>query len=405
MCQRYIGGALLAAAAVLVAPSTGRAQNITGTAPFTSGEDGGFQTPVNEDPIYRLPTGRPGDAGFYTTAEFVMLTQTRAIGHQAIAYRGFIDSDGSVTGTPGTFVGPRTEAINTRDFSPRTFAPGWALEVGYRFDDGTRLFWNYLQLTDSHYSLGASLVPPFQRANADLSNTFLTTPVYNFNVAFAGPEFKTANQNSFGVYGVWNAATQMDVKFTQRYQEMNVGVRIPVLQTDYSRAYGMAGGRFAWFFERFYWRSVSYDVDGNTQPQFAANYTNTLSQRMYGPFLGCGNEIFIANAFSLSCDVTGAMLLDVAKQRAKYRLGDDTVQSKWGREEFKLVPNVNAAVNLWWYPISGVQIRVGYQAMSFWNTLYMLEPVGLDYGNINPSYQTRYFRLLHGFNAGIGFFF
>ena len=161
---------------------------------------------------------------------------------------------------------------------------------------------------------------------------------------------------------------------------------MPVFQTDYSRAYGMAGGRFAWFFERFAWRAVSYDMHGNVFPQDAADYTNTLSQRMYGPFIGCGNEIFIANQFSLSCDLTGAMLLDVAKERAKYKLGDDSVQSKWGRDEFRVVPNANAAVNLWWYPIDGVQIRVGYQAMTYYNTLYMLEPVGFDFSNINPSY-------------------
>ena len=405
MCQRYIGGALLAAVAVLAAPSIGRAQNITGTAPFTSGEDGGFQTPVNSDPVYRLPTGRAGDSGFYTAVEFVMLTQTRAIGHQTIATRGFFDSDGSVTGTPGTFVGPNTPAINTRDFSPRTFQPGWNVELGYRFDDGTRMFFNYMQLIEGHYSLGAGQIPTFQRVNADLSNTFLTAPVYNFNVAFAGPAQKVANQNDFGVYGIWNGASQMDVKFTQRYQEMNAGVRVPVLQTDYSRAYGIAGAKFAWFFERFAWRAVSFDTGGNAFAADAADYVNTLSQRMYGPMLGCGNEIFIANAFSLSCDLTGSLLMDVAKQRAKYKLGDDSVQSKWGREEFRIVPNANAAVNLWWYPIDGVQIRVGYQAMTFYNTLYMLEPVGFDYGNINPSYHVRAFRILHGFNVGIGFFF
>jgi hypothetical protein len=405
MCQRYIGGALLAAAAVLVGPATGQAQNITGTAPFTSGEDGGFQTPVNSDPVYRLPTGRAGDAGFYTAFEFVMLTQTRAIGHQTIATRGFFDSDGSVTGHPGSFVGPNTEAINTRNFSPFTYQPGFNVEAGYRFDDGTRIFANYLQLIDGHYSLGAGQTPTFQRSNADLSNTFITAPVYNFNVAFAGPAQKVAGQNDFGVYGIWNGATQMDVKFTQRYQEANIGARIPVLQTDYSRAYGMAGARFAWFFERFAWRTVSFDFAGNALPVDAADYTNTLSQRMYGPFIGCGNEIFIANQFSLSLDLTGALLLDVAKERAKYKLGDDSVQSKWGRDDFRIVPNANAAVNLWWYPIDGVQIRVGYQAMTFYNTLYMLEPVGFDFSNINPSYHVKAFRLVNGFNVGIGFFF
>ena len=169
--------------------------------------------------------------------------------------------------------------------------------------------------------------------------------------------------------------------------------------------YGIAGGRFAWFFERFWWRSLSLDVSGNSQPQFAADYTNTLSQRMYGPFVGCGHEIFVANQFSISCDLTAAALLDVAKQRAKYELADKTIESKWGREEFRLVPNGNAQINLWWYPAEGVQIRVGYQAMTFFNTLYMLEPVGFNYGNIDPSYQIRYFRLIHGFNVGVGFFF
>src|SRR5947207_8762021 len=101
MRHRYIGGALLAVAAVLAGPSAGQAQ-WTGTGPFTAGEDGGFQAPLNtgeaNGPLAHLPTGRAGDAGFYAAAEFVMLTQTRAIGHQEIARRGFIDSDGNVTG-------------------------------------------------------------------------------------------------------------------------------------------------------------------------------------------------------------------------------------------------------------------------------------------------------------------
>ena len=305
--------------------------------------------------------------------------------------------------------GPARRRSTPRDFSPRTYEPGWNVEFGYRFDDGTRLFFNYMQLVDAHYSAGASLAAPFFRTSPSLAETFLTAPVYNFNVAFAGPQNKTGFDNAanggFTAYGIWNGASQMDIKFTQRYQEMNFGTRVPVFQTDYSRAYGIAGGKFAWFFERFNWRTVSFDTAGNATPQDAANYSNTLSQRMYGPFVGCGNEVFIANQFSISCDLTGSLLLDVAKQRAKYKLGDETVQSKWGREEFRVVPNGNAAVNLWWYPIPGVQIRAGYQAMTFFNTLYMLEPVGLNYGNINPSYQVRYFRLLHGFNVGIGFFF
>src|SRR5262249_19564495 len=170
MRHRYIGGALLAAVAVLTGPSTGHAQNFEGTGPVTSGMDGGFQAPINADEPTRTPFGRPGDSGFYTAAEFVMLTQTRAIGNQTIATRGFIDSIGRVTGVPGAFIGPNTPAIQTGDFSPRTFQPGFNVEAGYRFDDGTRIFFNYMQLVDAHYSLGASLVPFGFQGPSNLSN-------------------------------------------------------------------------------------------------------------------------------------------------------------------------------------------------------------------------------------------
>ena len=197
----------------------------------------------------------------------------------------------------------------------------------------------------------------------------------------------------------------MDIKFTQRYQQADIGGRVPMFQTDYSRVYGMAGGRFAWFFERFQWITRSYDVDGNSNPQDAAFYTNTLSQRMYGPFVGCGHEIFLANQFSLSVDLTGALLLDVVKERAKYELGDRSTEAKRGVNEWALVPNANVAVNLWWYPVEGVQVRVGYQAMAFFNTRNMEEPVGFDVGAIDPRYDVQYFRLIHGLNIGVGLFF
>ena len=219
MCQRYIGGALLAAAAVLVGPATGQAQNITGTAPFTSGEDGGFQTPVNSDPVYRLPTGRAGDAGFYTAFEFVMLTQTRAIGHQTIATRGFYRFGRQCHGRPGTFVGPNTEAINTRNFSPFTYQPGYAIEAGYRFDDGTRIFANYLQLIDAHYSLGAGQTPTFQRSNADLSNTFITPRFTTSTSPSPVQPRRSRARTTSASTASGTARAQMDIKFTQRYQE------------------------------------------------------------------------------------------------------------------------------------------------------------------------------------------
>src|SRR5262245_18438768 len=98
MRHRYIGGALLAAVALLAGPSVGLAQDITGTAPFTDGSGGGFQAPSNAAVPLHLPTGKAGDAGFYSAAEFVMLRQTRAIGNQTVARRGFFDINGLITG-------------------------------------------------------------------------------------------------------------------------------------------------------------------------------------------------------------------------------------------------------------------------------------------------------------------
>jgi hypothetical protein len=197
----------------------------------------------------------------------------------------------------------------------------------------------------------------------------------------------------------------METKFTQRFQQAEIGGRVPLYQTDYSRVYGMAGGRFAWFFERFNWITTSFSVDGNANPQDSAFYTNTLSQRLYGPFVGCGHEIFVANQFSLSLDLTGALLLGIVKERNKYELGDRSTQSKSGVNEWELTPNANAALNMWWYPIEGVQVRVGYQAMTFFNTRNMDQPVGFNFAAPDPTYNVQYFRLIHGFNIGVGLFF
>jgi len=422
MRQRFIGGALLAAAAVLAGADAGRAQAPADTGrglpvyelPITARAQaptgiGGLDPPLNAEPTIPIPTGHAGDAGFYTSAEFMFLTQTRTVGYQIVAYRGIVDSTGRITGLPGMYLGSGQPALTTRELGRTTFTPGFRLEVGYKFEGGLQLYANYLQLFDAHYSAGATLASPFARSRPDLTDTFLVAGVFNFSPKFAGPGQKTAfdppGAGSSNTYGIWDGASTMDIKFTQRFQQADIGGRMPLFQTDYSRVYGMAGGRFAWFFERFGWITTSYDVDGNANPQDAAFYTNTLSQRMYGPFVGCGHEIFLANQFSLSVDLTGAMLLSVVKERVNYELGDRSTEAKRGVNDWGLVPNANAALNLWWYPIEGVQVRVGYQAMSFFNTRAMQEPIGFDMGAMDPKYAIQGFRLLHGFNFGVGLFF
>src|SRR4051794_7830732 len=118
MRHRFIGGAVFAAAAVLSVPATGRAQDpgwsgsqpaVYNTIPTIRGQSpadiGGLAPPSNTYPTVPIPTGPTASAGFYTAAEYVMLTTSRNIGNQVIAFRGLIDSTGRATGLPGTIVG------------------------------------------------------------------------------------------------------------------------------------------------------------------------------------------------------------------------------------------------------------------------------------------------------------
>lgn len=396
MRHRYIGGAVLAAVVWAGGPTAAFAQ------------EGGFQVPLNSETTIPIPTGQAGQSGFYTSAEYVMFTQTKAIGSQTIAVRGFYDYTGRITGRPGGFTGSGTEALNSRDGTGRReFMPGFRVEAGYRFDTGVRVYANYMQFYDAHYSAGATLAI-FAR-DRTLADTFLSAPVYNFNDQFGGAQFDTSVDNvdngGFNTYGIWNAADQMDIKFTQRYQQAEIGMRTPMFATDYSSVYSLSGARFAWIYEKFQWRTVDISNDGTAPPQNVATYTNDLSQRMYGLFIGCGHEIYLGSMFSASLDLTAAAYLDVTKNRAKYRNEVRSSQSKFGRENFYLVPSATADLNLWAYPIEGVQLRLGYSGITFFNTRQMREPVGFNFGNIDPNVGLRAFRLLHGFNIGIGFFF
>ena len=56
-------------------------------------------------------------------------------------------------------------------------------------------------------------------------------------------------------------------------------------------------------------------------------------------------------------------------------------------------------------PIEGVQVRLGYSAMTYFNTKYMEEPVAFNFGALDPAYGTRAFRIVHGLHFGVGLFF
>src|SRR5262249_39239980 len=161
-------------------------------------------------------------------------------------------------------------------------------------------------------------VPRNFNVRPDLADSFLTAPVFNFPPEYSGPEVKapalgtpllTVNQG----YGIWNAADVMSIDFIQRYQQFDIGGRVPIFETDCWRSYGLVGFRFAWIWERFRWRTVdsgfftdvpldpTVNIDPITgrifralpltitttlhpdlSPSNAAIYTNVVSNRMYG---------------------------------------------------------------------------------------------------------------------------
>src|SRR5262249_32152611 len=137
-----------------------------------------------------------------------------------------------------------------------------------------------------------------------------------------------------------------------------------------------------------------------------ALYSNVVSNRMYGPVLGCGHEVYLGHGFAVAGELTSSLLLDVVKTRAKYLLQDPNLaeEAKKANTEYRVVPHLAGNVNLFWYPIEGVQMRIGYNALLFFNTLSEKDPVDFNFGGLNPPYQNQ-FRILQGLNVGIGLIF
>lgn len=382
------------------------------------------------DPIVPLPLGHArmeSTGGIYTAFEFVMFRLSAGVKPQQIAIRGFTDVDGAVTGdlngtvvntdtqppfiirgplVPGTQYGSRTEALNASDLNQQeTFQPGWAITVGYKFDSGSKIEAKWTHIQKHVTQANASLNPPGFQVGPLLADTFLFSPVFNFPVEFTGAAQETAIGNPNSLAGIWNGAINMNISYEQRYDQWDIAASTPWIQNDVCRIYARYGGRFAWIFERFMWRTVSATFTGASTPQDVATYTNTVSNRMYGPFVGIGVDRYLGYSFAMALELDAAGLVDVARERAKYERADKAIENKSSINRFAFSPEVNANLNLYWYPVEGVQLRAGYNFMAFFDTITMDEPVAFDFRNPQPNWSTRGARFLDGFNAGFALIF
>jgi hypothetical protein len=398
------------------------------------------------DPVFPFPIyhDRPETGGLYVTDEFVMYRQTNPLQHQPIAVRGFFDVDGSITGHPGGHVGSFQPVLFADDAGgPGTYQPGLRLGIGWRFRDGLSVEVSWMNLFKAEYFAVRTLATPGFQSDPFLADTFLSAPVYNFPSQFSGPQIKEVALATFPTlhtlntgYGIWNAADEMSISFVQRFEQIDAVGRVPIFETDCDRCYGRVGFRFSWIWEQFKWRTVdngfipnsninpTVDIDPftgrifdphtlintqlspDTSPLNAAIYTNTVSNRMYGPVVGFGNEYYIGHGFSVSVDVLAGLYLDVVKEIAKYELGqkDQAPQIRRGITTYKMAEEVQASLSLWWYPIEGVQVQFGYDVMGFFNTIAAKEPVSFNYGGLDPAW-TEVFRFFDGLHVGIGITF
>jgi hypothetical protein len=398
------------------------------------------------DPMIPLPLGhdRYEEGGLFVNFGWVMYHQTNPLRGQLLARRGFVDVDGSVTaiqvdgrpipgtGRPGAFVGSGTPALDVNQLGgPGTYTPGWRVGFGWRFRDGSAVEFDWTQMFNTHYNHTATLIPPELRVGADLADSFLTAPVFNFPSEFAGPANKTSQPdrilvvtgpapfgmhsenglaplgNPFALFGIWNGASLMSIDFIQRYSQGDITYREPILETDDYRLYGLVGPRFAWIWERFRWRTVSEDFNGNASPTDVAIFTNIVSNRMYGGFVGCGQDWWLGHGFSIGLDLKAAVLLDIVKERASFELGVKDVPpiSKRSITDYTVVPQLQGTLSVSYNPIEAVQLRLGYDVMAFFNTKASSKPVTFDWGGIDPAFNHEFIRFFDGWQASIGFVF
>jgi hypothetical protein len=392
-----IGGFLLTVALALV-PSAVRAQHgeVVPTGTWLPG-----------------PLGHPRyeEGGFFIAIEGLFWKQTNPIGNQDVAIRGFLDLDGSIAGgDPPVFVGSGQVALNTHQVSgPGTYQPGLNLTAGWRFRNGNVLTLSWMHLWDARYSAVATLLPPGFFVGPDLENTFLFSPVSNFPADYAGQQRNVADGNLGATFGIWNAASLMQIEFLQRFDQGELALRMPIWQTDGYRNYGLIGPRIVTMHDRFKWRTVDADLNGNAGAEDVAIYTNIVSNRLYGVHCGMGHEWYLGTtpigAFACSVDTEAAVFIDFVKERAKYQLGDKSTAATRSRNEYTLVPEVQAKLNLWWYPTEAIQLRVGYDVMAFFNTVASPSPIDFNFGRISPDWEKGETRFFRGLNFGISFVF
>jgi len=414
MTRKTIWRALWLTAAVALAPAAVRAEGLDGAGPTGTLE----YAPPDCTLWAPLYSTRPEAGGPYVWGEAVFIRESNPMGshNQTVATRGFIVTTNDVTdraGNPipiGTFVGPRTVALDTHQVSgPNEYQPGFEIGAGWKFVDGSDLSVSWLYLMRRQTLAAATLVPPSTALTPDFSSTFLTAPVFNFPPAFAGPVQKIdpARGGPGSVYGIWNGASIMTESYRQYAEQVEATYRMPFYDNECYRISGLIGPRAWWIWDRYKWVTTDLTNLGDAPSGSTGVYTNISSNRLYGIHFGTQQECYMGCGFACDLKTEVGLFADFVKTRVKYESEEKFAgfpAMKRSRHFYTFVPEVDVKPGVMWYPLEGVQVHLGYNFMGFWNTVASQKPIDFNYGAVDPKFD-RVFRIFDGLDFGVAFIF
>jgi hypothetical protein len=406
------GAGVLAALAALtvLAPGTTLAQE--------SWPQGGFATGYAPPAVplpYPLYSTHPEIGGLFVAGSYVMYNQTNPLRGQTqpIAFRGFVATDDTVldaAGSAGTFVGNRNVALDINQVGgPYTFQPGFELEIGWKFGDGSALTASFWWISDAHYTAAATLAAPGYQYRSDQAQTYLTSFVYNFPADFAGAPDKVTNAQGtagpYSVYGIWNGASIMTIELIQRAEQFFMTYRKPFYETETYRASALVGPKFFWIEDKFRWTTTDLNSFGISSPVYVGVYNNQIDNRNYGLWAGLEQEWYLGWGVALMLDLNGGGFLDIVKSEVDYQRGDrGGPENKRGRTFDRAAAELQATPAVMWYPLEGIQLKFAYDFFVFFNQAASQQPVDFNYSSLTPpiNYIPRFF---NGFQATCAFIF
>lgn len=395
--------AALAALAVL-APGRSLAQE--------SWPQGGFATGYAPPAVplpYPLYTTHPETGGLFLAGSYIMYNQTNPIQGQEIAVRGFVATDDTVlnaAGSAGTFVGPRNNALDAGQVhGPFTFEPGFQLEIGWKFGDGSALTATFWYIEQAQYSAVATLAAPNYQFNSNQSATFLTAFVFNFPSDFAGAPDKVSTGGPYSVYGIWNGASSMTEAFWQWAEQFYMTYRKPFYETENYRASSLVGPRWIRLSDKFQWVTTDLDGFGNSSPIYSAIYNNIVTNNNYGLWGGLQQEWYLGWGVAAMLNIDGGVFLDSITTQVDYQRADfGGPEHKRGRSLWTASAMAQITPSLMWYPMEGIQLQFAYDFFAIFGNMASPQPVDFNYSSLTPaySYPVRFF---NGLQASVAFIF